>query len=265
MATPASAGTTSAAAGDSKVVCTSQKPGLASELSHDIAGALNGRQGTWSLALYDRITKTTCELNANTHFDSASVVKVSVLGALLRQAEEAHRQLTPREVNLTTAMITKSDNDSTSALWHQIGAAGFQKFLALAHMRHTVPGPGGSWGLTRITAGDQLRLMQLLTAENEVLTPSSRSYALDLMNRVTPDQRWGVPAGSPASATVHVKNGWLPRTTGGWRVNSVGAFTGGAHDYGMAVLSTGNGTMDYGVVTVEGAARTIHRDLTGAA
>ncbi|MER5361512.1 serine hydrolase [Streptomyces sp. NPDC002785] len=263
--TSASAGTTSAAAGDSKVVCTSKKPGLASELSHDIAGALNGRQGTWSLALYDRFTNTTCELKADTPFDSASVVKVSVLGALLRQAEEAHRKLTPREVKLTTAMITKSDNASTSALWHQIGAAGFKKFLALAHMRHTVPGSGGSWGLTQITAGDQLRLMQLLTTENAVLTPSSRSYALDLMNRVTPGQRWGVPAGSPTAATVHVKNGWLPRTTGGWRVNSVGAFTGGGHDYGMAVLSTGNGTMDYGVVTVEGAARIIHRDLTGAA
>ncbi|MFC9627142.1 serine hydrolase [Streptomyces sp. NPDC056930] len=265
LATPASAATASAAAGGSKVVCVSKKPGLASVLSHDIAGALNGRQGTWSLALYDRITETTCELKADTHFDSASVVKVSVLGALLRQAEEAHRKLTPQEVKLATAMITESDNDSTSALWHQIGSAGFKKFLALAQMRDTVPAAGKSWGLTQITAGDQLRLMQLLTTENGVLSPSSRSYALGLMNHVASGQKWGVPAGSPATASVHVKNGWLPRTTGGWRVNSVGAFTGGGHDYGMAVLSTGNRTMDYGVGTVEGAARVIHRDLTGAA
>lgn len=73
-----------------------------------------------------------------------------------------------------------------------------------------------------------------------------------------------MPAGSPASATVHVKNGWLPRATDGWRVHSVGAFTGSGHDYGMAVLSSGNLTMDYGVATIERAARVIHRDLTSA-
>ncbi|MFC8259646.1 serine hydrolase [Streptomyces sp. NPDC057291] len=263
-AAPASASTAGATVGGSKVVCTSGKPGLASRLSHDIADALNGRQDTSALALYDRITGTTCELRADTHFDSASVVKVTVLGALLRQAEEAHRKLTPQEVKLTTAMITKSDNDATSALWHQIGSAGFKKFLALADMRHTVPGSGGSWGLTQITAGDELRLMQLLTTENSVLTATSRAYALDLMEHVTPGQRWGVPAGSPASATVHVKNGWLPRATDGWRVHSVGAFTGSGHDYGMTVLSSGNLTMDYGIATIEEAARVIHRDLTSA-
>lgn len=263
-AAPASANTSVATVGGSKVVCTSAKPGLASRLSHDIAGALDGRQDMSALALYDRTTRTTCELRADTHFDSASVVKVTVLGALLRQAEEAHRKLTPQEVKQTTAMITKSDNDATSALWHQIGSAGVKKFLALADMRHTVPGSGGSWGLTQITAADELRLMQLLTTENSVLTPSSRAYALDLMEHVTPGQRWGVPAGSPASATVHVKNGWLPRSTDGWRVHSVGTFTGSGHDYGMTVLSSGNLTMDYGVATIEGAARAIHRDLTSA-
>ncbi|WP_406379635.1 serine hydrolase [Streptomyces sp. NBC_01618] len=266
LATPASADTASATAAGSKVVCTSKKPGLAAALSHDVAGALDSRQGTSSLALYDRSTRTTCEFKAGTHFDSASVVKVSVLGALLQQAEEAHRKLTPREVELTTAMITRSDNASTSALWRQIGAAGFQEFLTRAGMLHTVPGAGASWGLTRTTAGDQLRLMQLLTTtENAVLTPASRAYALDLMHRVAPDQRWGVPAGSPATARVQVKNGWLPRAIDGWRVHSVGSFTGNGHDYGLVVLSSGNHTMDYGIDTIEGAARVIHSDLTAAA
>ncbi|REK86750.1 hypothetical protein DY245_30640 [Streptomyces inhibens] len=261
-ATSASASTASTAVGGSKVVCTSKKPGLAPVLSQHIADALHGRQGASALAIYDRRTRTHCEFKAGTHFDSASVVKVTVLGALLRQTEEAHRKLTPREVKLATAMITKSDNASTNALWHQIGPAGVKRFLELAAMRHTVPGPGGAWGLTQVTAGDQLTLMQLLTTDNAVLTPASRGYALDLMHRVAADQRWGVPAGAPATATVHVKNGWLPRKTDGWRVNSVGTFTGNGHDYGMAVLSTGNHTMDYGVATVEGAARVIHRDLT---
>lgn len=260
-ATPAAAGTASAPVAGAKVVCSSKKPGLAPALSHDLADALDGRQSAAALALYDRPTGTRCGFKSGTHFDSASVVKVTVLGALLRQAEEAHRKLTPHEVKLTTAMITKSDNDATNALWHQIGPAGVQRFLDLAGMRDTVPGSGASWGLTQVTAADQLTLMQLLTTDGAVLGPASRGYALDLMHRVAADQRWGVPAGAPATATVHVKNGWLPRDTGGWRINSVGTFTGHGHDYGMAVLSTGNATMDYGVATVEGAARVVHRDL----
>ncbi|MEV0372038.1 serine hydrolase [Streptomyces sp. NPDC050636] len=265
---PASASTATAPVGGSKVVCTSEKPGLAPELSRDIARALHGRKGTPALAFYDRRTKTTCDFKSGLSFDSASVVKVTVLGALLRQAEEAHRKLTPQEARWTTAMITKSDNDATSALWREIGPTGIKHFLALAGMRHTVPGADGAWGLTQITAGDQLKLMRLLTEGNAgkhaVLTPAARAYALDLMKRVVPDQRWGVPAGAPAPESVRVKNGWLPRATNGWRVHSVGAFTGGGRDYGMVVLSHGNRTMDYGVDTVEAAARVIHRDLNAA-
>ncbi|WEB39645.1 class A beta-lactamase-related serine hydrolase [Streptomyces yunnanensis] len=269
-AAPASAGTGDPAStggdtvGDAKVVCTSDRPGLAPTLSHDIAAALNGRQGTSALALYDRTSGTNCAFQAGTPFDSASVVKVTVLGALLRQTEEAHRALTSQEVKLTTDMITKSDNASTDALWHQIGRSGIQHFLDLAGMRNTVPGSGGAWGLTQITAADQLTLLQLLTAENGALDQESRDYALDLMQRVVPEQRWGVPAGAPASTTAHLKNGWLPRAEKGWRVHSVGTFDGSGTDYAMAVLSSGSDTMGYGVATVEAAAKVIHRDLAAA-
>ncbi|WP_405773956.1 serine hydrolase [Streptomyces sp. NBC_00859] len=254
----------SAAVGGSKVVCTSQKPGLAPELSHDIAGALKGRKGTAALAVYDRKTRTSCEFRAGAHFDSASVVKVTVLGALLREAQEAHRKLTSREVKLTTAMITKSDNDATSALWSQLGVPRVKHFLALANMRHTVPGAGGAWGLTRITAADELTLMRLLTAKSAVLDAASRGYAQNLMAHVEADQKWGVPAGAPASATAHVKNGWLSRATDAWRVHSVGFITGHGHDYGMTVLSSGNHTMAYGAATIEGATRVVNRDLNSA-
>jgi beta-lactamase class A len=243
------------------VTCTSDQPGLADRLERDIATALRGHGKASALALYDRTTATSCTFRASTAFDSASVVKVTILGALLRQAAEEHRLLTSREVDLTTAMITKSDNAATNALWHQLGHAGIQHFLDLAGMRDTVPGPKATWGRTQITAGDQVKLLRLLTSDNDVLGERARAYALRLMNRVVPDQRWGTPAGAPGTATVHVKNGWLPLSTNGWRVHSVGVFTGGGHDYGMAVLSHGNRTMENGVTTVERAARVINRDL----
>jgi hypothetical protein len=85
------------------------------------------------------------------------------------------------------------------------------------------PGPAGQ----RRGVG-QLLLLRLLLNRNSVLDTSSRNYVLDLMARVIPSQRWGVPAGAPTSLTVHVKNGWLPLFTHGWRIHSIGAFTGAA-------------------------------------
>ncbi|MGW1893449.1 serine hydrolase [Streptomyces sp. NPDC002004] len=260
-AAPARATTGTATVGGSPVTCTSKRPGMADRLSKDIADALHGRHGAVALALYDRPTATSCTFRAGAAFDSASVVKVTVLGALLRKVAEEHRHLTSREAQQATDMITKSDNAATNALWHQVGEGGIRHFLTLAGMRDTVPGPSGHWGRTRITAADQLKLIRLLTSDNSVLTPRARAYALRLMNRVVPEQRWGAPAGAPAEVTVHVKNGWLPLEDNGWRVHSVGAFTGAGRDYGLVVLSHGNRTMDEGVTTIERAARAVNRDV----
>ncbi|WP_351235391.1 serine hydrolase [Streptomyces sp. NPDC002133] len=257
----AQTGSAGAPAGGSQVTCTSRQPGLASRLAQDIAAALRGRQGTPALALYDRPTATSCTFRPDARFDSASVVKVTVLAALLRTSMEEHRSLTPREAALSTAMITKSDNDATSALWRQIGHKGIQRFLTLAGMQDTVLGPKGYWGRTQITAGDQLKLLRVLTSDNSVLDRNARAYALGLMNQVVPTQRWGVPAGASDTVTTHLKNGWLPRATNGWRVHSIGVFTGGGHDYGMVVLSHGNRSIDDGIVTIERVARVINREL----
>ncbi|MCZ1019058.1 serine hydrolase [Streptomyces noursei] len=227
------------------VVCTSDKPGLADRLTQDISTLVSSRytKGHTSIALYDRTTKTSCTYDADRRHDSASVVKVIVLGALPRQVQDEHRDLTGAERALATKMITRSDNDATTVLWKKLGLGRIKEFLHLAGMKHTVPDPDGYWGLAQINASDQLTLMALFTATNSVLDDAYRAYALDLLNRVIPAQRWGVPAGAPSGARVHVKNGWLQRTGGGWRVHSVGAFTGHGHDYGLVVLTSDHADM----------------------
>jgi hypothetical protein len=82
---------------------------------------------------------------------------------------------------------------------------------------------------------------------------------------VTPAQRWGVPAGAPASLTVHVKNGWLPLATHGWRIHSIGCFTGHGGSYSIVVLTQDNPTMAYGIATIETIAQAINHDLHPAA
>ena len=70
-----------------------------------------------------------------------------------------------------------------------------------------------------------------------------------------------MPAGSPADLTVHVKNGWLPLATHGWRIHSIGCFTGHHRGYSIVVLTEDNPTMQYGITTIQAAARVIHRQL----
>ncbi|GGW27302.1 hypothetical protein GCM10010320_02430 [Streptomyces caelestis] len=256
-ATPASAATPA-------VTCTSAKAGLAAKLKQDITAALATRKGTVAVGLYDRSTNTTCTLRAGTAYDSASVVKVTVLATLLWDAKKTNRYLTDRENTLAKAMITKSDNAATSTLWKQLGMTKIKGFLAAAGMTQTKPGANGYWGLTQITVTDEQKLLKLLTAKNAVLSDNSRAYVLKLMGQVVSSQRWGTPYGVPSGVTVAVKNGWLQRATNGWRVHSAGAFKGGGHDYMITVLTHGNSTMNYGIATIQAVAKVIHKDLAAS-
>ncbi|MFF7307698.1 serine hydrolase [Streptomyces sp. NPDC008137] len=261
---PLVAAATPAAAAPPTVTCTSAKAGLAAKLKKDITAALAGRKGTVAVGLHDRSTNTTCTLRASSAYDSASVVKVTVLATLLWDAKKTNRYLTDRENTLAKAMITKSDNAATSTLWKQLGMTKIKGFLSAAGMTQTKPGANGYWGLTQITVTDEQKLLKLLTAKNAVLSDNSRSYILKLMGQVVSSQRWGTPYGVPSGVTVAVKNGWLQRSTNGWRVHSVGAFKGGGHDYVMTVLTHGNSTMNYGIATIQAVAKVIHKDLAAS-
>ncbi|GAA3307762.1 serine hydrolase [Streptomyces cinereospinus] len=188
-------------------------------------------------------------------FDTASVVKVDILAALLLQAQDADRDLTAAERSYAAAMIERSDNDSASALWRAIGGAeGLDAANARFGLTGTEGGDGMLWGLTRTTAADRLVLLrQVFTADSE-LDAASRSYLARLMGRIAEGQRWGVSAAADGPAWA-LKNGWLPRSaTGRWDVNSVGRVTVDGRVRLVAVLSDGNTTMEKGVSLVEAAA-----------
>ena len=259
---PASADSAAASSAAAVVACTSKsQPAVAAALARDIQAARRGRSSTVALWVDDPGAGITCSLSGSSHFDSASIVKVTILGAVLRKALDQHRFLTSTETAELRAMITESDNNAASALWAKLGHPYLQHFLNLAGMTQTVLGPGGFWGLTQVTAHDEMLLLRLLLTPNAVLSSNSRAYALGLMAQVISSQRWGVPAGAPASVTVHVKNGWLPRATHGWRINSIGGFTWSKGWYSIVVLSMDNPTMAYGITTVQDIARVIHHDL----
>ena len=250
-----------AVAASSAICRSSSHASLAAQLSRDIERALHGRRSSVALGVNDPAEGLQCWLHSSERFDSASVVKVTILGALLRRAEDRHKYLTSTEAAEARAMITRSDNDAASHLWADVGRRYMQHFLDVAGMTQTSLGPGPYWGLTQITARDEMRLLRLLVTTNKVFDTMSRDYALGLMARVIPSQRWGVTAGAPRGLTAHVKNGWLPLATHGWRIHSTGCFTGHGGGYCIVVLTQDNPTMSYGIATIESIARAINRDL----
>ncbi|MFE9901018.1 serine hydrolase [Streptomyces achromogenes] len=212
----------------------------------------------------DGTGRTTVVRGADRAYDTASIVKVDILAALLLRAQDAGRPLSEAERALAEPMIRRSDNAAANVLWRRIGRA---SGLAAANERlgltSTTGGPGGKWGLTRTTASDQIRLLRAVFDSGGTvrrgsggLDGDSRAYVRTLMGRVVSGQAWGVSAaGSPGSRAV-LKNGWLQRsTTGRWDVNSVGEISVRGHRYLAAVLSDGNASMGDGVSLVERTAR----------
>ena len=244
----------------SPAICVSAAhPLLAARMSGGIASALRGRRSAVGLAVADPGLGLSCRRDAGSHFVAASAIKVTILSALLLKAG-GPGYLSAAQRSLARAMITQSSNTAADRLWAEVGMAGMQRFLDRAGMTQTRL--NDAWGLTELTAANELTLLRLLTSPGPVLTPASRSYVLSLMAQVVAAERWGTPAGIGARVTVHVKNGWLPYPTGSdWRINSLGTFAGPGTAYQMAVLTSGNPSMDYGVDTIEDAARVINRDI----
>jgi beta-lactamase class A len=260
LSTPAQAATGSPSAGPG--YCSSPShPALAARLSGDIARAVRGRTSAPAFAVRDSATGVTCASNASKHFDSASIVKVTIMGAVLRRAQEENRSLSAAEEGDLRKMITQSDNAAAQNLWDSLGLTRVQEFLRLSGMTDTLPGANGAWGLTQVTAADELKQLDVFTGNSTVLTPASKKYGLALMNQVESDQRWGTPYGVPSGVTVQVKNGWLQRSTHGWRVHSLGIFTAPHRLYRMAILTQDDPTESYGIGTIQAVAQQVHADL----
>jgi len=259
---PVHASATQTAAAPSSAICTApaKYASLAARLSEDIAAAIRGRSGHVAIRVEDVRTGVECRYNEGHRSHSASVVKATILAALLYWRQHTRTSLTSTEKREAALMIEYSDNDAATYLWNDVGHARLSQFVKAATMTETELNPGGYWGLSQITARDELQLIRLLTEHNSVLTDSSRAYELNLMNHVVSYERWGVPAGAPRGLTVYVKNGWLNDPVL-WVINSIGAIEGHGRDYKMAILTYGNPSEQYGINTVQAIAEAANRDL----
>ncbi|MFC9861909.1 MULTISPECIES: serine hydrolase [unclassified Streptomyces] len=226
-----------------------------------------------SVAVLDTGSGTGAVYGDGAAYDTASIVKVDILAALLLRAQDEGRGLSDAERTYAAAMIGRSDNASATRLWRVIGGA---EGLDAANVRLGLTGTAAAraWGLTQTTAADQVRLLRAVfdgdgdsesaqgTAGVSVLSRASRAYVRRLMGRVEADQQWGVSAAGDAWA---LKNGWMPRTTTGlWDINSIGRVRAGGRDCLMAVLCDGQPTKEAGITLVEAVAKAAVGVVSGA-
>ncbi|MFJ9762439.1 serine hydrolase [Streptomyces erythrochromogenes] len=230
---------------------------LSAEVEAAVREAVSGTGGNAAVAVLDLTTGASTSAGtdgAEDHtFDTASIVKVDILAALLLRADDAGRSLTAQERRWAKAMIENSDNAAANALWDAIGGSqGLAKANSRLGLVETVPGEGGHWGLTRTTPDDQLRLLQAVFGEGSVLSEDARTYLGDLMGSVAADQDWGVSAAADDPGSAQLKNGWLARSgTGLWVTNSIGRVEVAGHTLLLAVLCDGQRTQATGIAVVE--------------
>jgi hypothetical protein len=211
----------------------------------------------FGVAVLDHRTGASYTFGAGEPFETASVVKVDILAALLLQERDEGRSMTAEEQSLATVMIRQSDNDAANALWAEIGAAaGLDEANQRLGLTETVPRTDGWWGLTRTTVSDQIRLLDVIADPGGPLGDSNR-VILDLMGSVVDDQNWGVSAAARAGESTALKNGWMTMASldGRWAVNSVGRITGTGTDVTVAVMSRGHTTLGQGIAYVENIAK----------
>ncbi|MGH8794511.1 MAG: peptidoglycan-binding protein [Stackebrandtia sp.] len=236
--------------------CVSSDANLAERMSSDIQDAVFRDASGISVTVYDRVTETHCQYNSEAVLYTASIIKTTLVGALLRRAQDEGRGLTDVEHANAHAAVTRSDNDAATALYNQLGVDGIQYFMDMVGMPGTTITP--TWGSSRTTGNDQTAFLQAMTTPGDILTDDRRAYLLDLMRQVIPEQRWGTPAGAPDTVAAGNKNGWFPSE--GW-VNSTGAFAGENRDYMMVVLTGNSYDINVGIARIEKVAHAVHRAL----
>ncbi|MGH2951428.1 MAG: hypothetical protein ACRDKX_05215 [Solirubrobacterales bacterium] len=84
-------------------------------------------------------------------------------------------------------------------------------------------------------------------------------YAIRLLTRIVPSQRWGIPPAAPSAWMLHFKGGWSPATEGGWRVNQVMLLRRAERRFSVAILTRRQPAKHYGEQTIEGVARRLLR------
>jgi beta-lactamase family protein len=193
--------------------------------------------------------------HATRAFPSASVLKAMLLVAYLDLPSVRARPLGPADRVLLAPMIRRSDNAAAGRVLGIVGPRRLRALAQRAGMRRFTP-VTGIWGLSRIDAADQARY---LLHVDSFVAPRHRAYAMELLNTITPAQRWGIARVRPPGWRLYFKGGWGSGT--GWVDHQVALLTRGDERVSVAILTYLDGSHPYGKETLHGIALRLLRGL----
>lgn len=305
---PATARLTGTGTGVTTRPCTTSSfPGTGSrDPFRGVCKYLAHRGGVVQVALFDRDNGTTYLLSTGDDIQyTASIVKVDIVAKWLHHYQGKAVTIPggiPFSIRyLMQQAIEISSNEATTGLFYFGGGCraltAFNDLIPLTHTTVACETPTYyGWGNTTTTAADQAALMKIIAyrGRDDIVGSDARRYALQLMQSVVPDQRFGITCGpwgttckppnyaSPRpGVTVALKNGWKPVPTCTkpaqqcpWQVNSMGWVAGRGRNYVLAVLTTNNPPghgrpprsatapeASYGIDTIQGISKRIWANL----
>jgi Beta-lactamase enzyme family len=204
------------------------------------------RLGTVSFAVVDS-RGDPHEMEGDRTFVTASVVKAMLLAAELDRLEASAAPLDSATRRYLERMITYSDNAAADLIYGRVGDAGLEAVAAEAGLKDFRV--AGYWANAQLTASDMARLMSRV---EQVMAGPYSEFGLGVLERIVPEQRWGIPRALEGQ-------GWKIRFKGGWRatdaghlVHQVAHLRKDAREVALAILTDGDPTMTYGIETVQG-------------
>lgn len=226
------------------------------KLSPALSAYLSRLGSNAGVKIYDVTHQHFYAYNGDAQFLTASSIKVPIMLAFFAMTEKQGREPNASEMQLLTAMIERSDNDAASALFNAIGkAAGLTNYLQQIGVSGLKPN-NEAWGYSQITPRAMVSLLTQLH-NNAILTATDRATALNLMQHVETDQRWGVGDTAPAGATFAMKNGWVPGPDGLWSVNTSGIVNAGGVTYIISVYTQEQSSLEAGQDIVRQVCRSV--------
>jgi hypothetical protein len=207
----------------------------------------DGRAGRISFAVVDEEGRMHASQPDRVH-NSASVVKVLFMIALLREPGVRHDDLTASENALLQPMIQRSDNQAATAIFNRVGQPALYDLADDVGLDHFTTQP--NWGLTTITAGSQARFFSRIQS---YIPKRHRAYAMHLLANIVPSQRWGIPPVAPGHWKLYFKGGWSGRPS--WRVNQVMLLSRPPRSFSLAILTREQPSKAYGEESIQGVAK----------
>ena len=186
----------------------------------------------------------------------ASSIKAMLMVAYLRMRKVRNRPLDSAARSLVSSMIKSSDNDAANWVSFQVGPRRMRTLARKAGMEEFTYST--TWGTSTSSPADQARFMRGI---EDLLPPRHRRFAMRLLARIVPSQRWGIPKARPAGWKLFFKGGWgiSDRRYGGTVNHQVALIRRGRYRVGLAIFTQGNPYTSYGNKTLRGVARRLLR------